>query len=147
MFQFPNNFKITCNLQRQTIRKSRRLAWSKLCNLKNLVLKFFTSILTILGMQESQTDPAIETNILKPADKKRPTYIRSHLISSTPTAAISKAKTRIDFQFDTDCMELAQQHSTPYHTKNNKIVNSTPVNHNHGSSFRSRKDLTKTSFK
>ncbi|XP_065361607.1 membrane-associated tyrosine- and threonine-specific cdc2-inhibitory kinase [Calliphora vicina] len=133
---------------KHTICKSRRMAWSKLCNLKNIVVKFFSSILTILGMQESQTDPATEeeTDLLKTAEKKRPIYIRSQLISSTPTAAISKAKARIDFQFDTDCMELAQQHSTPYHVKNNKIVNSTPVNHNHGSGFRSRKDLTKTSF-
>lgn len=98
-------------------------------------------------MQESHTDPTVESsNIINTAEKNRPPYIRSQLISSTPTAAVSKAKARIDFQFDTDCIELG--HSTPYHTSScNKIVNSTPVNHNHGSSFRSRKDLTKTSFK
>ncbi|KAI8115696.1 Membrane-associated tyrosine- and threonine-specific cdc2-inhibitory kinase [Lucilia cuprina] len=130
-----------------TIRKSRRLAWSKLCNLKNIVIKFFTSILSILGMQETPTtDSAIdeeETNLLKTAEKKRP---RSQLISSTPTAAISKAKARIDFQFDSDCMELAPEHSTPYHNKNNKFVNSTPVNHNLGGSFRIRNDSIRNSF-
>lgn len=98
-------------------------------------------------MQESQTDPAIDSNILNTVEKNRPSYIRSQLISSTPTVAVSKAKARIDFQFNNDCFELGQ-HSTPNHASScNKIVNSTPVNHNLGNSFRSRKDLTKTSFK
>lgn len=97
-------------------------------------------------MKKSRTDSDTDMDLLKTVEKKRRNYMRSHLVSSTPTNAMSKAKARIDFQFDSDCLELAQQHSTPYHVKNNKIVNSTPVNHKHGNSFRSIKDLTKTSL-
>lgn len=113
--------------KKQTIRKTGRVAWLKLCNLRNIAFKFFVSIIAFLGMKKSQTDSDIDADLLKTAEKKRTNYIRSHLASSTPTNAISKAKARIDFQFDSDCLELAQQHFTPLHIKTNKIVNSTPV--------------------
>lgn len=126
------------------------MAWSKLCNLKNVVFKIFTSILTILGIHEPPSDFSIDLYGSAPntTEKKRAPHLHSHyLASSTPTMCSSKAKTRIDFHFDGD-LDFGQQHSTPYNNSSseNKIVNSTPVNHNHGS-FRSRKDLTKTCFK
>ncbi|TMW52552.1 hypothetical protein DOY81_002377 [Sarcophaga bullata] len=126
MLQRRNHWELV-NKLKQTIRKTGRVAWLKLCNLRNIAFKFFASIIAFLGMKKSQTDSDVDADLLKTAEKKRTNYIRSHLVSSTPTNAISKAKARIDFQFDSDCLELAQQHFTPCHIKANKIVNSTPV--------------------
>ncbi|XP_075161851.1 protein kinase, membrane associated tyrosine/threonine 1 [Haematobia irritans] len=130
-----------------TVRKSRRFAWATLCNFKNVLFHIFTSIFNILGKRDSSSNQkeGICTQ-LTTVEKKRPPHPRSHLTSSTPTMNSSKAKARIDFQFDED-LYFEQQHSTPYNNGLNehKIVNSTPLNHNHGS-FRSRKDLTRTCF-
>ncbi|XP_005176772.1 membrane-associated tyrosine- and threonine-specific cdc2-inhibitory kinase [Musca domestica] len=146
MLQRRRHWELVNNIK-QVLRKSRRLAWSKLCNLKTTVFKIFISILTIFRFHEYPSDQCSDAySAPNTVEKKRPPHLRSHLTTSTPTMNSSKAKARIDFHFDED-IDFGQQHSTPYnnHLSDNKMVNSTPVIHNH-SGFRSRRDLTKTCF-
>lgn len=76
---------------------------------------------------------------------KRPSMISMRLHASTPSAG-NLRNTPIEFLPGENCLNLSQQSTPITFATHNKIVNSTPVNHNNHS-FRSRKDLTKTSFK
>uniref|UniRef100_A0A1A9WLH8 Membrane-associated tyrosine- and threonine-specific cdc2-inhibitory kinase n=1 Tax=Glossina brevipalpis TaxID=37001 RepID=A0A1A9WLH8_9MUSC len=124
---------------KKTVRVSSRLAWLKLCNLKNIVFRFFFCILTVFGKRDVKYTKPSSANKLK---NKRHSA-RSYLVSSTPTGYISKAKARIDFQFDGDITEI--NNSASHYSRNKTISNSTPVNRNQ-CSFRIRKDLSKTKF-
>nr|XP_014097665.1 membrane-associated tyrosine- and threonine-specific cdc2-inhibitory kinase [Bactrocera oleae]XP_014097666.1 membrane-associated tyrosine- and threonine-specific cdc2-inhibitory kinase [Bactrocera oleae] len=132
---------------KQTIRHSRRVAWSKLCNLKQIIFNFVTSILTAYMNRDTASNehkPNVSP-LQQHLRDKRPPMISMRLHASTPTAGHTR-NTSIEFLPGENCLNLSQQSTPITFATHNKIVNSTPVNHNNHS-FRSRKDLTKTSFK
>uniref|UniRef100_A0A1A9V481 Membrane-associated tyrosine- and threonine-specific cdc2-inhibitory kinase n=1 Tax=Glossina austeni TaxID=7395 RepID=A0A1A9V481_GLOAU len=124
---------------KKTVRVSSRLVWLKWCKLKNVVFRFFSCILTVFGIGDVKHLKPSSANKLK----NKHFTARSYLVSSTPTGCISKAKARIDFQFDGDITQI--NHGASCHSPNETIPNSTPVNHNQ-CFFRIRKDLSKTKF-
>ncbi|XP_053952450.1 membrane-associated tyrosine- and threonine-specific cdc2-inhibitory kinase [Anastrepha ludens] len=133
---------------KHTIRRSRKAAWSKLCSLKQIIFKFVTSILTVYLHRDSigTGRKPLGSPMPQKIKDKRPPMISMHLLASTPTAG-SMRNTPVELLPGENYLHFLEQ-STPITFAANKVVNSTPVNRNnhHNHSFRSRKDLTKTSF-
>ncbi|XP_004526743.1 membrane-associated tyrosine- and threonine-specific cdc2-inhibitory kinase isoform X1 [Ceratitis capitata] len=133
---------------KQTIRRSRKATWSKLCNWKQMIFSFVTSILTTFIHREAVSNRrrrTLDSPMQQQVKDKQLPMISMRLHALTPTAGNNR-NTPIEFLPGENYLHLSQQ-STPINfATHNKIVNSTPVNHNNHS-FRSRKDLTKTSFR
>ncbi|XP_036336926.1 membrane-associated tyrosine- and threonine-specific cdc2-inhibitory kinase-like [Rhagoletis pomonella] len=140
-----NRWKLVI-MMRQTIRRSRRAAWSKLCNLKQIIFNFVTSVFATYIHRDSVGNERKKLGYPMPQKikDKRPPNISMRLIASTPTGGNAR-NTPIEFLSGENCFNLSQQSTPITFAATNKIVNSTPVNHNNHS-FRSRKDLTKISF-
>ncbi|XP_055846710.1 membrane-associated tyrosine- and threonine-specific cdc2-inhibitory kinase [Episyrphus balteatus] len=116
---------------KQSYRKSRRAVWSKLCNFRNFICRFLFSLITNLKLKEPPT-----------------TDIRT-TTTTTTTGRGDNNLANMDNSFAVEnSFEISYNQATPTHFGDAamKIVNSTPLNHHH-QSFRSRKDLTKTSFR
>lgn len=122
---------------KQSCRKSRRAVWSKLCNFRNFICRFLVTFITNLKIKDS------------------PRTSSSSIAKNTTTNTITTATTPgrrgdiMENSFVADnSFDISSNHATPTHFGDAamKIVNSTPLNHHH-QSFRSRKDLTKTSFR
>lgn len=106
---------------KQSYRRSRRVVWSKLCNFRNFICRFFVSLITNLQIKE----PPSTTTTTGKADNIENSFVAEN-------------------SFD-----VSYNQATPTHFNDAaiKFVNSTPLNHHNHQSFRSRKDLTKTSFR
>ncbi|XP_011184370.1 membrane-associated tyrosine- and threonine-specific cdc2-inhibitory kinase [Zeugodacus cucurbitae] len=146
LMECRNRWKLIIKMK-QTIRRSRRVAWSKLCNLKQIIFNFVASVLTAYMHRDtiSNEHKPNGSPLQQHLRDKRPPMISMRLHASTPTAG-NVRNTPIEFLPGENCLNLSQQSTPITFATHNKIVNSTPVNHNNHS-FRSRKDLTKTSFK
>ncbi|XP_055911981.1 membrane-associated tyrosine- and threonine-specific cdc2-inhibitory kinase [Eupeodes corollae] len=118
---------------KQSYRKSRRAVWSKLCNFRNVIFRLFVSLITNLKIKEPPVTKITKTTTATPGKGRGDISVMGNIENSFVT----------DNSFD-----ISYNQATPTHfgDASMKIVNSTPLNHHH-QSFRSRKDLTKTSFR
>ncbi|XP_067613632.1 membrane-associated tyrosine- and threonine-specific cdc2-inhibitory kinase-like [Eurosta solidaginis] len=146
LMQRRNRWKLVLKMK-QTIGRSRRVAWCKLRNFKQKVFNFVTSLFTVYmcrSMIANGRKPLCSPMQQQMKDEQKP-KIAVRLLASTPTAGNTRS-TPIEFMSGANCLNLSQETTPITFATSNKIVNSTPVNHNNHS-FRSRKDLTKTSFR